>query len=116
GWKQPQDTNDDQAQLMVQCMETWCLADRDALKRFFRDGLQESVLVPHDNLEQRSKADVQQALERATRECGRDRSYRKGRRSFQLIAELDPRTLKSRLPHFARLCEVLDKKLGVSPG
>ena len=111
GWKQPKNAEEDQAQLMVQCMETWCVADRVTLRRFFGQDLQENALPPLNDLEKRGKNDIQQALEHATRECGRDREYKKGKRSFRLIAELDPAVLKKRLPHFAKLCEVLDRKL-----
>lgn len=113
-WERPEDAGDDQAQLMVQCMETWCMTDHYALKRFFGQHLQESALLPPDRLEERAKVDIQQALEHATRECGRDRTYRKGKRSFRLIAELNPRVLSDHLPHFVGLCEVLDKKLAVN--
>lgn len=113
GWSQPDGADDDQAQLMVQCTETWCVADRNALRRFFGQHLQDSALPALNNLEGRAKDDVQQALEDATRECGRDRKYNKGRRSFRLIAELDPSALKEHLPHFVELCNVLDKNLDV---
>ena len=115
GWARPDSAAHDQAQLMVQCMETWCVSDRKALQRFLGQQLQESALPPPNDLEERAKADVQQALEHATRECGRDRTYVKGKRSFKLIAELDPGVLRAKLPHFAKLCEVLDKKLTVAP-
>ncbi len=35
GWSRPPGTADDQAQLMVTCMETWLLADRDDLNGIF---------------------------------------------------------------------------------
>ena len=35
GWDQMPEADDDQAFLMVQIMETWFLADRDSLKRYF---------------------------------------------------------------------------------
>jgi hypothetical protein len=111
GWKKPSRAKDDQAQLMVQCMETWCVADRKALRRFFGQCLQESALPQLDNLESRPKHDVQQKLKHATRPCGPNRMYKKGRRSFELIAELDPSELKKHLPHFKMFCTVLDKKL-----
>ena len=111
GWLRPNGASDDQVQLMVQCMESWCVADRKALRRFFGQHLQESALPAPNDLEGRAKADVQQALEHATRKCGRDREYQKGKRSFRLIAEVDPAILKEHLPHFVGLCEVLDRTL-----
>jgi hypothetical protein len=62
-------------------------------------------------LENRSKDDVQKGLEDATRDCGRDRQYAKGKRSFRVLAELDPEALKGQLPHFERFCGMLEKRL-----
>lgn len=111
GWQRPARAEDDQAQLMVQCMESWCVADRDALHEFFGASLREGALPALDNLEIQAKESVQDALIDATRDCGRDRGYKKGKRSFELLAHLDPIQLKRHLPHFARLCEMLDAKL-----
>jgi hypothetical protein len=111
GWARPRATDDDQVQLMVQCMETWCVADRPTLRVFFGSCLQERSLPTLSDLEAQPKDDVQAALVGATRQCGRDRAYRKGRRSFELLGRLDPDELRQRLPHFARLCEMLDRRL-----
>jgi len=115
GWLRPDGATDEQAQLMVQCMETWCITDRTALGAFFGQQLQESALPSLHNLEDRSKDEVQQALAHATRDCGRDRTYRKGRRSFRLVAQLDPGVLKQHLPHFTMLCALLDRLLTIPP-
>jgi hypothetical protein len=85
-WSRPHGAEDDQAQLMATCMETWIISDRDALRKCFGTCLQESALSPLPNLEQKSRHDVQQALENATRRCGRGRAYSKGKRSFQILA------------------------------
>jgi hypothetical protein len=110
-WTTPVGVDADQAQLMVQCMETWCIADRLTLKQFFGQYLQESALPPLVHLEARAKDDVQNALVQATRACGPGRSYAKGARSFDLLGRLDPEQLKMHLPHFARLCEALEARL-----
>lgn len=110
-WKRPNAVTDDQAQLMVTCMETWILADRAALHRVFGGDLQENALLPIVDLEMRLRADVQAALEQATRNCGREREYRKGRRSFQVLKELDPITLKQNLAYFQRLLDTLNRLL-----
>lgn len=116
GWERPARAADDQAQLMVQCMETWCVADRCALRRVFGECLQESALPALKDLEQRAKDNIQQALEHATRDCGHGRSYSKGRRSFRVVAELDPNVLKVKLPHFAAFCSALNKRLSTAGG
>lgn len=111
GWQKPLEANDDQAQLMVQCMETWCAADRAALRDFFGQYLNKNALPPTNNLEAKAKDDIQTQLMQATKHCGRDRMYQKGKRSFELLGQLDPDTLKQHLPHFVRLCDMLEKRL-----
>lgn len=111
GWERPVGTDEDQVQLMVQCMESWCVADRGALREFFGDDFRENALPPLDGLEARAKEAVQEALVNATHDCGRQRGYEKGKRSFELLGRLDPTELKKHLPHFVRLCEMLDARL-----
>ena len=111
GWQQPAGADDDQAQLMVQCMESWCVADRDTLRAFFGSGFREGALPAMENLEARTKEQVQAALTDATRGCGRQRGYEKGKRSFELVGQLNPTELKKHLPHFVRLCEMLNTRL-----
>ena len=111
GWEKPPGAEDDQAQLMVQCIETWSVADRAALESFFGQCLRESALPPVLELEDRSKDEIQESLANATSACGNDRKYRKGRRSFQLLSTLTPSVLKEELPRFKQLCEVLTTRL-----
>ncbi|MFH1417905.1 MAG: DUF4276 family protein [Planctomycetota bacterium] len=110
-WEKPQNADDDQAQLVVQCMETWCVADRKALGDFFGQHLQKSALPKLNDLERQAKDDIQNKLNNATRKCGKGREYKKGKRSFELLTKLDPNVLKEHLPHFKTLCKVLANKL-----
>ena len=96
-------------------METWIMSDREALRKVFGARLQVSALLPVDDLEQRSRSDVQLALENATRNCGPNKVYHKGRRSFQVLAELNPGTLMD-LPHFKRFIEALNSRLPEGAG
>ncbi len=111
GWERPANTNNDQAQLMTTCMETWVMADQAALKKFFGSALQVSALLPLLNLEARGRHEVQDKLEHATRNCGKDRSYAKGKKSFAVLAALNPPVLQQHLPHFRRLIATLNRHL-----
>ncbi len=111
GWERPARTENDQAQLMATCMETWVMTDQAAVKKFFGNALQASALLPLLDLEARGRHEVQQALEHATRNCGKDRSYAKGKKSFAVLATLDPATLQQHLPHFRRLVATLNRHL-----
>jgi hypothetical protein len=111
GWTPPYGVSDDQAQLMVTCMETWLMADRAALREVFGACLQDSALLPEANLEQYARHQVQQALEHVTRNCGEKKADKKGRRLFQVLETVNPNTLKQRLPYFRRFIETLEKLL-----
>lgn len=111
GWGRPTGADNEQAQLMVQCMEAWFLADRDALKQFFGQDLRENALSDNPDIETIPKDDVLDALAAATRDCGKARKYRKGKRSFELLGRLDAEKLKQELPHFMSLCRVLEAKI-----
>jgi len=90
-------------------METWLMADRDALLRHF-PGMNQHKLLPDVGLEGRRKEDVNVALDRATSPSHRG-SYNKGRDSFDLLSKVEPTKLKSKLPHFQRLINTLDNHL-----
>ena len=94
---------------MTTCMETWIVADRSALAAHYGQALQESGLPPLTDLEARSRDTVQESLAHATRGC--TRAYAKGKRSFAVLARLDPEVLEGHLPSFSRARRILDSKL-----
>ena len=109
GWKKPRGASDDQILFMTTCMETWIVSDRAALQAHYGTELQESALPALEDLETRSRRVIQDALVHATRNC--TNAYHKGKRSFEVLAELDPATLEVRLPSFARALRILRKRL-----
>lgn len=110
-WKKPRGAEDNQAQLMVQCMETWCVADQPTLKNFFGKDFRAGALPALNDLEAVEKDIVQTALKDATSQCGKDKTYAKGKRSFELVGRLNPDQLKKHLLHFVRLYDMLSEKL-----
>lgn len=110
-WERPAGVENEQAQLMVTCMETWIMADRKALKDFFGHSLQSNRLLPEKALETRPHEAVLESLADATRDCGKGKAYRKGKPSFQLLARLDPSVLARHLPHFRRFVATLGRHL-----
>ena len=109
GWQRPAGAQNDQVLFMVTCMETWIVADRQTLNQHFGNPLQTSALPPLNNLEGRSRQDVQDRLERATRDC--PGPYTKGPKSFEVLAKLNPDVLEQRLPSFRRARRILSDKL-----
>jgi hypothetical protein len=111
GWDQPSGTVNAQAQLMATCMETWVMADHTTINEFFGQYLQLSALLPVNDLENRTRFVVQDALEHATRNCGKDRTYKKGKKSFEVLGELNPDVLKEHLSYFRRFVATLAEHL-----
>ena len=106
GWDKPDGTSDDNAHLMVQCMEAWFLADRDTLAQFFGHGFNANPLPNRSDVENIPKPDLYDALKRATQRSGKGR-YGKGRHSFDLLAQLDPQKVIATSPHAKQLVDTL---------
>lgn len=109
GWNRPLDSEDDQVLFMTTCMETWIVADRDALTKHYGSKLQKSALPPLVDLESRSRHDVQNDLFHATRDCSN--AYKKGKRSFAVLEKLSPNELESHLISFVRVKQILENRL-----
>lgn len=108
-WEQPAGATDDQVLFMTTCMETWVVADRDALQAHYGSKLQVSALPPLVELEASGRHDVQDRLEHATRNCSN--AYKKGKRSFEVLAKLTPEVLEEHLPSFSRTRRILNDNL-----
>ena len=104
-WEQPPGADDNSAYLMVQVMETWFLADRDTLRSFFGPSLNENHFRQWQNLEEIPLDTVLNTLERATINC--QKSYSKGRVSFELLGQIDPQTVAAACPHADQLLQYL---------
>ncbi|HJH28635.1 MAG TPA: DUF4276 family protein [Methanosarcinaceae archaeon] len=107
-WDKPLGSENDQVLFMTTCMETWIVADRDALAEHYGSKLQTNALPPLTDLESRSRHEIQNDLSHATRDCSN--SYRKGKRSFDVLEKLSPDELE-RLPSFARVKNILESKI-----
>lgn len=108
-WERPPGVKDDQAQFMVTCMESWIMADHHALAVHYGAKLG-TALLSVNGLEARTRFDVQDTLMRATRNC--TNAYEKGKRSFRVLAELNPATLQQHLLYFKRFIEALRRYSG----
>jgi hypothetical protein len=109
-WPKPVTVSDDSAQLMVQCMEAWFLADADPVEQFFGHGFRGNALPNRSDIEKIPKRDVFDALKGATRACTTKGEYRKGKLSFELLAAIDPTKLSAASPYAARFFDTLRQK------
>ena len=105
GWDL-QGVDDDAVHLMTQTMETWIVADPDALDAYYGRDFHANVLPNARNLETVAKADVAQALKRAT-ESTKKGAYHKTRHASYLLKRIDARKVRQRCPGCDQLFGVL---------
>jgi hypothetical protein len=110
-WDRPPNASDGQIHLMVQAMEAWFHADKEALQEYYGQGFRPASLSQHLNIESIAKADLSAGLLRATRKCGKG-EYSKGEHSFEILARIDPGKVRSSSTHAERLLSVLDRICG----
>ena len=106
GWDDMGFAGEDTIHLMVQVMETWIVADPDALSTYYGQNFNGNVLPRAENLEQVSKADVTRTLNRATEQTTKG-CYHKIRHASNLLKRIDVERVKKRCPHCARLFDKL---------
>lgn len=107
-WAQPPGATEAHVHLMVQCMESWFLADRQTLARFFGKGFKIKALPgAESDVERISKADVFAGLESATKAC--KARYGKGANSFKILALIDPVRVSGGAPFARRLLDQLSE-------
>ena len=111
GWERPDEATDENAHLMVQCMEAWFLADKDNLAAYFGHGFNRNALPGRQEIEDVAKDDVFRGLKNATRQCKKG-DYGKGRHSFDILEQTDPAKVVDASPHASRLVETLQQKSG----
>ena len=88
--------------LMVQAMEAWFLADREALAAFYDGGFLEKSL-PGDptNIEAVPKTDLESKLKHASRPAKTKGVYHKVKHGLALLALIDPDKVERGSPHAA---------------
>ena len=111
-WIRPANAQEEHLHFMVQCMESWFLADRDALRAYFGQGFGEQFLPAASHSEQLAKTLVLESLKNATRKCKTKATYSKGAHSFQILAVVDPRKIELSCPYAKRLLGTLRSLLG----
>ena len=105
-WQRPEGATDDHAHLMVQCMESWFLADRGRLAAYFGQHFLPGSLPGGNDVEAIEKQRILDGLRDATRHCPKKR-YDKGRHSFDILEGLDPARVEAASFHAKRLFDRL---------
>ncbi|HLM66378.1 MAG TPA: DUF4276 family protein [Longimicrobium sp.] len=102
---------DDQCHLMAQVMESWFLADPDALARFYGRQFGIKQIPPRKNVEEVPKSEVEAILKSSTAKTQRG-EYHKIRHGAPILESLNPDRVRSRAPHCDRLFGALQEAIG----
>ena len=107
GFCPPDNAGDTLCHLMVVCMESWFLADKGALSRFFGQGFNAGALPKSEDIETISRQEVYEGLQKASLHCKTKAPYGKGAHSFALLLLIDPLKVADASPWTARFLKEL---------
>jgi hypothetical protein len=93
---------DEAVHLMIETMETWIVADAQALATYYGQRFNANSLPKARNLETIAKSMIATALEQATRVTQKG-SYHKIRHASDLLRQIDPQIVRQRCPRCARM-------------
>jgi hypothetical protein len=101
---------DDQCHLMAQVMESWFVADPDALARFYGQQFGARQIPARKNVEEVPKAEVEAVLKSSTAKTQKG-EYHKIKHGPAILEKLDPDRVRARAPHCERLFQTLAEAL-----
>jgi hypothetical protein len=102
---------EDQIHFMVQIMEAWFVADREALQNYYGPGFRPKSLPRSRQVERVPKERVIQCLKRAT-ERSKKGAYHKTRHAPYILTKVDPGKVRAAAPACERLFSTLEQKIG----
>ncbi|HUT03701.1 MAG TPA: DUF4276 family protein [bacterium] len=98
---------------MVQTMEAWFVADKDALSRFYGQGFRKTALPRNPKVEEINKDELNSSLSKATKNT-KAGEYHKTRHGPKILELLDAAEVRDAAPHCEQLFQVLEKQVGIS--
>lgn len=101
------ETLEETCHLMVQTMEAWLVADRDALGKYYDRGFLNSSIPDNTNVEEIDKARLESALDAATRHTQKG-SYMKIKHGADLLALINPEVVRAKAQYCERLFQMLE--------
>jgi hypothetical protein len=94
---------------MVQCMESWFLADIEMIEPFYGQGFRMAALAGDGHVENVRKKDVLDRLREATRHTQKG-PYHKTKHAPHLLKKIRPERVKDASPRCQRLFEACSEQ------
>ncbi len=113
GWAKPDKATDKHLHFMVECMESWFMADKEALANYYGKKFNKNALSKNTNIENISKQDLYDTLKVATKYTTKG-SYSKGGHSFEILSKIDANNVTNKSPSAKRLHKTLQELLNPS--
>jgi len=108
GWDCPEQATEDSAQLMVQAMEAWIVADPDAVKAYYGNKFNERKLPNIKSIESVSPSQLESGLKDAAGPTQK-KTYHKIRDAEGLLKCISLETVRLNSPSCQRLCDVIEQ-------
>ncbi len=102
---------DEQCHLMVQIMEAWFLADKEALKNFYGQSFKMNALPQNPKVEDICKDDILVGLRGATASTSKG-EYHKTKHGPKILSMIDTERVRNAAPYCDRLFATLLKTIG----
>lgn len=109
GWSAP-GVDSECCHLMVQMMETWFVADLEALRQYYGQEFRENAIPRNPNVEEIEKGRLAAAMREATRYTQKG-EYRKIKHGSELLALIDSDRVRQAAPHCEHLFATLIRKM-----
>jgi hypothetical protein len=111
-WEKPDNATEEHLHFMVECMEAWFMADKEELARYYGKDFNQNVLSKNTNIENISKQDLYNGLDRATRDTTKGKySNSKGGHSFDILGKIDAHKVIAHSSYAKKLYDTLQQLL-----
>ena len=110
-WKRGATVPEGRVHFMVEIMESWLLADKDALEAYYGQGFRPARLPANPRVEQIPKDDVTDGLHDATRDTGKG-PYNKTKHAPSILARVDADKVRDAAPSCSRLFRAIESAAG----
>jgi Domain of unknown function (DUF4276) len=110
-WEKPNGADDEICHLMIQTMEAWFMADKQAIASYYGKDFQESALPSNPMIEEIPKSDLEPKLKKAASKTKKG-EYQKIDHGSELLSRISAQKVRDASPACERLFQTLAGQMG----